>query len=51
MAQKGKEIFNKVLQSSKGAGIGVGLITAGLAGAYGFVNSIFTGFFKFFILC
>lgn len=43
MMQKGKDIFSKALQNSKGAGIGIGLISAGIAGAYGLVNAIFTG--------
>lgn len=43
MAQQGKEALNKILQNSKGAGLGVGLLTAAAVGAYGVLNSIFTG--------
>ena len=42
MAQ-GKELFNKVLQNSKGAGAGLGLLAAAGAGAIGIWSSIFTG--------
>jgi len=41
MAQ-GKEIFTKVLQSSKGAGLGIGLLAAAGAGAIGIWSSMFT---------
>jgi hypothetical protein len=45
MAEKaGKEAFEKILKSSRNAGLGAGLIGAALVGGYTLMNSIFAGF-------
>lgn len=54
MEQQSKEAMKKILQNSKGAGLGAGLLIAAGIGAYGVLNSMFTGIkfitknFKFF---
>lgn len=41
-AQQGKEALNKMMQNSKGAGLGVGLLAAAGAVAYTAMNAVFT---------
>lgn len=42
MAKSGKDVFNKVLSGSKGAGLGTALVVGAGAVAYGVLQSIFT---------
>lgn len=42
-ANKGQEAMKKMLQNSRGAGLGVGFLAAAGAAAYGVAQSIFTG--------
>ena len=55
MADKSKEAINKILRNSRGAGIGAGLLTAAAVGAYGVMQSMFTGihlaYISFYIVC
>lgn len=43
MADKAAENLGKALKNAKGAGVGIGLIGAAVAGGYAIMNSIFTG--------
>lgn len=44
MAKQAGDILNRVFKNPKGTGLGVGLLAAAGAAAYGAANSFYTGF-------